>query len=230
MGLTDIVELLVSRGADLAISDKRHWTALAYALEAERNEISARLIAMGSPVGCVEAVLMNDAASLAASGCATGYAEDLHGLIELAATRNAMDCLAVLLTGLDGFPMRVERLVTAFFAAIEHGHLGAVRMLISEGIGPSAVNHAGTPGIVLAAELHHAGIAAFLLDSGADPNAADSLGRTALMWAAKHHCEDLVDRLLNAGAAPRAQDKDGLTAEWWANDYQPIIDKLHRSF
>lgn len=112
----------------------------------------------------------------------------------------------------DGDPTPGGGLLDALLAAIDRGDEAAVRVEITRGLNPNALDADGRPLLHRAVAAGAPGVIEALIASGANLEARDGRGRTALLMALMTGSDDLADRLLQRGASPRAADSDGLSA------------------
>ena len=96
--------------------------------------------------------------------------------------------------------------------AARKGDYNAAMNALQSGTSPDAVNNAGTPAIVLAAQKGNSRLVKLLLDYKANVNARDSLKYTALMWASARGRMETARLLLKNGANPLLKNAVGETA------------------
>ena len=94
-----------------------------------------------------------------------------------------------------------------------HGHLEAVRVLLTHKADPDLRNENGQTPIAGAAFKGNLPMIELLLAHGADVEGASPDGRTALMIAAMFNRTEIVEYLVAHGAKVDAQDAGGITAQ-----------------
>lgn len=182
MGLSEIVELLLARGADPFKVDFVGENALTDAARAEvdNEQIIQRLRGLGVRPTLDAAALLGDLAAV----------EDLitSGVDVNKCTRHG---------------------TTALMRAAERGHIGVVHALIKYGADTGALDEFGS---ALTHSVKHgqAAVAGALIELGADVNAPSSFG-TPLSHAAQQGRLDIVGLLLAHGATVDTVDESGTT-------------------
>lgn len=135
-------------------------------------------------------------------------------LVDLLLTRGAnMNLLTAFdCSGPPDPPLRVPRTDTALHLAVQHAHLGIVRLLLGHnGVDPDIVNHDNQTPLLQAVLSGQNEIAIALIDGGANPDAGDDDGRTPLLVASRAGSHELVKALLQHGARVDVMSKFGET-------------------
>jgi ankyrin repeat protein len=181
-GHTDVVNFLLSKGADVSVQSKLRNTALGFAGALGRTEIVRQLLSHGADpndifISFVPLSILNLA-------CINGFLDTAKALIEHGAKVNA---------GKFGHPLR---------SAAEAGHLEVVRELLKAGANPNPPNDKP---LIVAAARGRQKVVRQLLSAGADINCIGDFGfnpikGTPLMWAARHGHIAAVKVLVAANA------------------------------
>ena len=191
-GHFDIVELLLSRGADVNVRTVAGDTALMYASRRTQTDIVKALLDKGAEVN-----VRNRAGQTA---------------FYLAAASGAGETMLLLLD--NGAFINVETRWgdTPLAVVARSGHIEIVKFLIDRGVDVNAKPESGRTALMGAALKGHTGIARFLIEKGADVNAQGRYGNTPLLLAATGGRAGTAEVLLAKGADIKARDKDGKTA------------------
>ena len=199
----DVVELLVSLGADINEPDSYGHTALLSAVMMNRPDIAESLIDLGADVN-LKADGRNNALTYAAM---MACSDRLGGKAEK---------VSPFLVGL-----LVEKGAEYFDAvtiAIKAGNAKFAEYIFLAGADPNIKDEEGRT-LVMYSVMSGGGILRTLLEYGADPNTPDNNGRFPLIVAAidDEAEKTMIETLLEFGAEINARDKKGLTALMWAS-------------
>jgi ankyrin repeat protein len=187
-----LLTLLIVRGADIEARDGCGRTALHCALDAERQDAIALLLAHAAEVDLFAAAGLGDTERVEAllhSDSMLANAQQKDGLTPLFyAARYGHTSIAksLLVQGAtaDGYVERWWMEPTPLHAAALHGHTETCRLLIEAGSDIERRNEHGYTPLLVAARWGHLDCVTLLLDSGADLHAYDNNGMSALDWAA----------------------------------------------
>ena len=113
--------------------------------------------------------------------------------------------------------------------AAEHGHVGAVQLLLEYGAAVDATASDGITALMHAAYKGHEAVLRLLLKEGATVDAKASSGKTALMLAAGSGQIGAVRLLLKHGASMDLIDKEGRCALQWADKWAVTVVSAHCS-
>ena len=196
-GHTDIVQLLIDRGADINKRDIFGKNSMYYATE-------------NGKVHTVQ-VLMNLGADLPLAHAASkGQNGVIQTLLAAGAKPNMRDS--------DGH--------TALNHAAWMGRLGMVSILLQNGANPNERNQNGNTPLHLCQRYNVKEVAKQLIDAGADVDAKNIHGFTPLYNAVKRNEIDLVKILLDNGADKNISDDSGTTPLSLARKkgYMDIVD------
>lgn len=108
------------------------------------------------------------------------------------------------------------------------GDASQVRSLLNQGLSANARDRAGEALLVIASKGGHIPVVTMLLDAKARINEGDKEGMTALMWAAAKGQSEVVEILLRRGAGAQVRDRDGRTPLMLAStqDNSRIVSSL----
>ena len=188
----ELVQLLLTRGADANARNGSGQTPLIMAAAGGQLEIVSLLLARGAELDAADEI-GNSALMWAAFW---GHQEVAAALLEAGASperRNQEDNTALLLAALSGASQRTRQLV----AARRHAPSGRILPLVFH-------------------DREQTELLGLLLQYQADANARNRLGQSALMLLAGQGKRLPVQTLLKAGADPALQDSQGLTAADYA--------------
>lgn len=102
--------------------------------------------------------------------------------------------------------------MTALHWSARAGAEDTLRLLLSRGADPNALNRSHRTPVQLAAEMNHAEVLALLAKAGADLNTQDKKGRTPLHRATYEGQVAAAEALLANGADPSITNRNGKTA------------------
>ena len=204
-GHTDIVKLLLQRGAQVDLQNNVGQTALMWASDRGHMDIAKLLVDHGAEVG-------RDHVLVAA--CKSGDDSLVLSLINSGVNVN---CLVDFFNGEWSPLMR----------ASAEGHTEIVKVLLERGAQVDLQNNVGLTALMMASDSGCTEIVKVLLERGAQVDLPDNVGWTALMMASDSGCTDIVKLLLERGAQVDLQNNDGRTALMWASVRGPMdIAKL----
>jgi len=95
------------------------------------------------------------------------------------------------------------------FTAVTHNDIGAVRLLLNQGIDPNSYDEDGDRLLMYAALYSSVDCMQLLLEKGSDPNGKNSFDETALIWSL--HDPAKIKMLIQHGADVNAKAKSGNT-------------------
>lgn len=175
-GDLEVVKLLVERGADVNVKDKKGYTALFHAIEAMYEEVAQLL--MDQPNLDPNARGLNGVTALM-SYAWRDKTDAVRKLLDHGADVNAQDN--------DGD--------AALHGVAKSGNMEILNLLLDKGANPNLKNKLGGTPLMWAAVFGHEAAAQQLLARGADAALKDVDGMTARDWALKNKREAVV-RLL----------------------------------
>jgi ankyrin repeat protein len=175
-GDLEIVNLLVRRGADVNVKDKRQYTALFHAIEAMYDDVA--LVLMSQPSLDPNVQGKNGTTALI-SYVWQDRKDAVEKLLERGANVNAQDA--------DGD--------APLHGAAQNGNVEILNLLLDKGADPNVKNRLGGTPLMWAAVFGNENAAKRLLERGANPALKDADGMTALDWARQNKRESVV-RLL----------------------------------
>ena len=215
-GHTQIVELLLTAGANPNLQTENGWTALHEAVKFDQVDLVTQLLAFGAEPNI----------------------QDNMGTIALALSDNLEIFNTLLNAGADAEAVGITPLMISSF----RGEVERSKQLLEAGADPDALDASTRNSPLLYASVAgHDEIVALLLAAGANPNRQlDNLqtelgswkrGWTALHWATRFNQASVVAQLLAAGADPDMQEgsrTDGMTALQMAAylGYEEIVELL----
>jgi ankyrin repeat protein len=195
---TEMVRLLLERGANPNAELKSTGTALGYA------------VMVGAPIPLVQLLLNDGADPLRAINRKLPFGASALTLAVTSKNKEAVD--AILATLKPGELSEARHFEV--FHSLMNGDPAYVRRALDSGFKVNAKGAAGftsvTP-LMMAAKSATPEIVAMLLEAGADVKASDEAGFTALHTVAEWGRTEQVALLLKNGADPEAKNKDGLT-------------------
>ena len=179
-GSVEVVQALLSHGADVNKSDKHGKTALFAAAEQGNVEVVQALLSHGADVNKSDS-----------DGWTALFAAAEQGSVEVVQ--------ALLSHGADVKKSYVLG-KTALFAAAEQGNVEVVQALLSHGADINKSDADGSTALFAAAGQGNVEVVQALLSRGADVNQMFGLGWTALFAAAEQGSVEVVQALLSHGA------------------------------
>lgn len=214
-GRSDLLEFMISSGADVNLIDREKGTPLHYATRNKDLEMIKALISNGADLNVPNSnneILLHVAAGIYGM---ENY-ELIEYLLEKGANPSALDKwnsspLMVAVTNqadikiFDLFAERgslksAEKSNECFLLACESGDLSHVNYFIEKGADFLCKSESGRTGLHAAAELGEIEVLEHLLSCGVDVNSTDIDGSTPLLIAADLGCIDSVQLLVSHGA------------------------------
>lgn len=186
-----IVDLLLTRGAELNAKDGRGDTALLLAAQAGKSKIARTLITKGASV---------DVANLAKW-------TPLHW----AASGGQVETAKMLIKKGGKVDAKAWNQETPLYFAARNGHKRMVAYLIEAGADVQAKTAQGDTPLVPAAAFGHEEVLSLLIDKGGDPSAKDAQGSSLLHIAAANDQKDVVESLISRKMALDEGNNDGRT-------------------
>jgi ankyrin repeat protein len=184
-GHTEIVRLLIEKGADIKAIDTFDRTALIMAAASGWTEIVKILLENGADINA------KDDTGDTALMWAVNQPETIKLLLENGADVNAKE---------------IFQGETALMMATTHGQIEVVKLLLEKGANINEKNFKGGTSLMLAAGRGETEIVELLLERGAEVNARDKNGLTALQSAKKapnifsSRSKKIIELLEKAGA------------------------------
>jgi len=231
--VTDIVQLLVDRGADVNAIGEYGDTPLHVAVRAGHRPAAELLLTKGADVNvqnrgisirwrhkketagqtplllALRTNRVDIVNLLIAEGAETNVQDDAGESPLLLAFQRAYGRASVPLRARYGYTLsEAER--TALTAALHDSRRDIIRRLLNRGANVNLKDKEGSTPLHYAARQPDEELADLLLANGADPNALDASGKTPLHHAARED-SDIVRVLLKYGARADVTDKDGDT-------------------
>ena len=191
-GNVEVVQALLSQGADFNKSDGHGRTALFLAAGQGNLEVVQALLSHGADVN----------------------KSDIHGRTALfsAAIRGNVEVVQALLSrGADVNEGDIDG-ETALLVAAGQGNVEVVQALLSHGADVNKSDKYGRTALFSAAIGGNVEVVQALLSRGADVNKSDKVGRTALSSPVLQGNVEVVKALLSHGADVNKSDEDGETA------------------
>jgi TonB family protein len=187
-GLADLVDLLLSRGADVNVANRAGETPLFGAVLSKNRSIVNAIVLKGANV----------------------KAQRTDGVspLMLAAWADPTGDIATLLlsAGADtGTRSKDGDTALTWAVARETGGGELVRVLLGKGVDVNAVNNFGNTALMIAASWGNSDLVRILLGSGADSSTSDKHGCRPLFRAAAHGHAEVVRILLSHGADVNAK-------------------------
>ncbi len=198
-GHTDIVRLLVSKGAD--VNAKGEWGRTPVMLASESGHLTTveLLLQMGAHVNDLKSNEQKNGLMLRA--CERGDTELVRVLLEAGADENA----------------RGEWAQTLLILASKNGHLTTVELLLKSGARINDLDYWEQNSLMHASKGGHLSVTKVLLEKGADVNAKGSRS-TPLIYASQNGHLTTVEHLLNSGASVNTFDLGGQNALMHASE------------
>ncbi|KAA0164428.1 hypothetical protein FNF31_02352 [Cafeteria roenbergensis] len=190
-GHAEVVNMLLLRGADIAVENHAGFTALHHAIAQPNLDTVALLLDHGTPL---ERAPEDGALALA-------YALVKGNLAAAALLLERGACMT-----------SSEHELSAMQTAVESGLEGSVRLLLDHGASVNARGFDGWTPLMHALCCPSDEVTDLLLDRGADVHAMGTKSKSPLLIAAGKGLESRVENLLARGVNINAQDARGTTA------------------
>ena len=190
---TDVLEVFLSKGADVGASNSENQTALHWTVEPHLLENFIWLLAH-KVIDLDAKDFHGRTALLMAAGL--GYVEHATLLLDHGANTEPVDSSSEI----------------PLIAAVAEGHFKMVQLLLSRGAVVTAKDKKGRDSLSYAAQNGFREMGRLLIEYGADPNTVDAGGRPALQYAANKGHESIVKLLIEHGADVTATTNKGSTA------------------
>ncbi|XP_071146102.1 uncharacterized protein [Mytilus edulis] len=198
-GWTEIVKLLLNKGADFNKSSNDGLSPVMCAVIHKRTEIVRMLLQVGADYDkCTK-----DGWSPLMCACKDGHKEIVGMLLDIGADYTKCNN--------DGW--------SAVTCACSYGHTKIVRMLLDKGADYNKCNNDGWSPVMCACTKGHTEIVKMLLDIGVDYNKCTNYGWSPIISACKNGNIELVRMLLNIGADYNKYDNDGWSPILTASRY-----------
>eukprot|EP00448_Togula_jolla_P041639 CAMPEP_0170647644 /NCGR_PEP_ID=MMETSP0224-20130122/44293_1 /TAXON_ID=285029 /ORGANISM="Togula jolla, Strain CCCM 725" /LENGTH=684 /DNA_ID=CAMNT_0010979081 /DNA_START=22 /DNA_END=2073 /DNA_ORIENTATION=+ len=210
-GLTDLVRLLLGRGADPGYTRHDGWTSLMAACSAGHVVTAELLLEHGADY----AVAASDGFTSLMEACAAGH----HEVVDLLLQRRAQPSFAavdgttpLILASLRGYVESAALLLahradasqvkqggfSALRAAAGNGHAPVVRLLLRHQVGATGAEDARA--LVSAAANGHAAVVRLLLEHGVPATSSAKDGTSALVKACMANHREVAALLIRSGA------------------------------
>jgi len=180
-GRKEIVQLLITNGADINIVDDSGETALLLAADTGNIEIAELLLKAGADISkrSKSGVSAIDAASQ------KGHYQIVKLLIEHRVDVNG----------------KVKGDISPLYVASQNGHADVVGLLLENKANPNSTRTKkhGKTALITSIEESHTNIATLLIKAGANVNEKDNYGQSPLHWATSYS-PDLLSLLIEKGA------------------------------
>lgn len=181
--LTEVINFLLSLGADVNIKDEIGWTPLLHAV-------------LGNSEPAILRTLLASGADVNARCECPGYSDGGWSALMLAAQDQSSEIIKILLsTGAD-INARNNKEQTALILAAQDQNSETIEILLGAGAAINARDNEGRTALIKAAEFGNMGAVQVLIDKEADVNIQDNNGQTALAWAVYRDHVDIVHALI----------------------------------
>ncbi len=198
-GQKEVVEFLITKGANLDSANTYMYTPLHYSILRKHIAIAEILIEAGANPN-----IPNVWGSTPLHTCAGGnYLKEAEFLIKHKAGVNTKDEIGE----------------TPLFVAARFRHKEMILLLIKNGADVDARDNVGRTALFVAAEGNSSRILELLINQGAAIDVTDKFGRTPLHGAAIAGYHGIVQMLVRRGADVNARDAKGKTPYFYAATY-----------
>jgi len=233
-GNRDMVNVLLSAGANPNLANTRGETPLMYLGGLATSELVDTLLSAGADVNARDQSGATALINLAGSGSFEVFKRlldagaridvednDGHTVLMNAAQNEDPQLLRHLLKAGLNLSAKNQNGETALMIAARSGKADSLKALIDAGASLNLPTKDKNLALLLAAENEDSGLTRILLEAGADANAKDD-GTTVLMRAARQGYPANVKALIDAGADINAKDDDGWTALMHADSVEVV--------
>jgi ankyrin repeat protein len=193
-GAEQIVQLLLTQGADAALADFFGGTPLMQASSFGHERCALVLLEAGG--GAVVSAQNNAGVTALMLAAQNGHEQVARDLLKAGAAVGAQNNA--------GF--------TALMIAAQNGHEQVALILLKAGAAVDQTEEDGWTALMFAAQNGHEQVALDLLKAGAAVDQTEEDGWTALMFAAQNGHEQVTRNLLKSGAVVGVQNNAGVTA------------------
>ena len=198
-GRKEVVEYLITKGADLNSTNTYKYTPLHYSILRRHIGIAGMLVEAGADVNVPNV---------------WGYTP-LH----TCAGRNFLKEAKFLVENKAAIDSKNEVGETALFSAVKFEHKNMILFLLESGSDINATDSVGRTPVFATAERNSSEILKILAGQGAEIAKADKFGQTALHRAAIAGYHEIVQILARAGGNVSARDAKGKTPYYYAATY-----------
>ncbi|KAK7426549.1 hypothetical protein QQZ08_007008 [Neonectria magnoliae] len=207
-GSINIVNVLLEKGANIAVASENGWTPLNMASSNGHVEVVKLLLEKGANT----AVADNN-------GWTPLHAASIHGHVEV---------VKLLLKKGANTAVASENGWTPLNMASSNGHVEVVKLLLEKGADTAVADNNGWTPLNTASSNGHVEVVKLLLKKGADTAVADNDGWTPLYTASIYGHVKVVKLLLEKGADITVADNDGWTPLYAAssNGYAEVVKLL----
>lgn len=203
-GHLEVVQLLISSGADVKDTNKYRTTPLHEASRHGHKEVVQILLSAGADISCTDNV-----------GCSPLHWVSWYGPLEMVKY--------LILSGADANSTNAHATTPLHYASTS-GNLEIVKYLLLSGADMSCTDNDGNTPLHCASVYGHLEVVQYLLSSGADISCKDNRGNTVLDIAVNKRHLEVVDILLGAGAiCPSYHRPTSVSSE--TDEIAAVIDK-----
>ncbi|KAL2069325.1 hypothetical protein VTL71DRAFT_15663 [Oculimacula yallundae] len=217
-GHAAIINILLSKGADIDVADKFGQTPLHCAAFEGHEAVVRLLVSKGAQFRASWFIWMDDSVieALLEERPTFDTRDSFRDPLLLVAVQRTSASIAGLLlknkAHIKAIDARDYRGRTALLIASSLGRDESVRMLLTYGVNIEARDNEGYTALMCAVLRRKEGVVHLLLEKQADIEAHDHAGNTSLLMAAQSCSQLLVRLLLEKGAKIEVKNKEGRTA------------------
>jgi uncharacterized protein len=234
-GNRDLINILLSAGANPNLTNKRGETPLMYLGDNTTTDMIQQFLAAGVDINARDktggTALINLALNgsfdvtkqLIDAGARIEVEDDEGNTVLMSAAHNKdAQLLRYLIKAGAKVDVRNHDGESAFTIAARSGRAETLKVLIDAGASLNLERKSLDVALILAMSNEDTNIVQVLLDAGASPNAKNDHGETVFMTAVKAGHPEVVKRLLDAGAELNAIDDDGWTPLMYADELEVV--------